>query len=131
MYNLLTILKAILHYIRGVNDYVVEEGTSGIFNYRKWNSGKMEVWGAWRGTVTNYTSFSVFSGYATTITLPTVCQFISTPQLNYNTQVGSGFAMPGSGTIGVSTTQFNAYAVSNVSGSATFTVLFQLRGHWK
>lgn len=28
-----------------VTDYVVEEGTSGEWNYRKWNSGRMEAWG--------------------------------------------------------------------------------------
>lgn len=45
MYNLLTILKAILRFIRGISDYVVEEGTSGIWTYIKWNSGKAECWG--------------------------------------------------------------------------------------
>ncbi len=28
-----------------VADYVVEQGTSGIWNYRKWNSGAAELWG--------------------------------------------------------------------------------------
>lgn len=27
-------------------DYIVEEGTSGIWTYRKWASGKAECWGA-------------------------------------------------------------------------------------
>ena len=26
-------------------DYVTEEGTSGVWKYRKWNSGKIEAWG--------------------------------------------------------------------------------------
>jgi len=30
----------------GIADYVVEQGTSGIWTYRKWNSGKSECWGA-------------------------------------------------------------------------------------
>lgn len=29
----------------GITDYVVERGTSGIWNYRKWNSGFAECWG--------------------------------------------------------------------------------------
>ena len=29
----------------GINDYVVEQGTSGIWTYRKWNSGIAEYWG--------------------------------------------------------------------------------------
>ena len=33
-------------------DHVVEEGTSGIWTYRKWSSGKLELWGAEsKGTV--------------------------------------------------------------------------------
>lgn len=41
MYNLLTILKAILHFIRGVSDYVVEQSTSGMWTYEKWASGRV------------------------------------------------------------------------------------------
>lgn len=26
-------------------DYITEEGTSGVWRYRKWNSGKIEAWG--------------------------------------------------------------------------------------
>ena len=26
-------------------DYIVEQGTSGIWTYRKWNSGNLEAWG--------------------------------------------------------------------------------------
>ena len=32
-------------------DYIVEEGTSGIWTYRKWNSGKVELWGHTTGSV--------------------------------------------------------------------------------
>lgn len=32
-------------YTKPVVDFVVEEGTSGIWNYRKWNSGLAECWG--------------------------------------------------------------------------------------
>lgn len=28
------------------NDYIVEQGTSGIWTYRKWNSGVAECWGS-------------------------------------------------------------------------------------
>ena len=28
----------------GINDYVVEQGTSGDWTYRKWNSGAVELW---------------------------------------------------------------------------------------
>ena len=30
---------------KGVADYIIEQGTSGIWTYRKWNSGIAECWG--------------------------------------------------------------------------------------
>lgn len=30
--------------LNGVNDYVVDQGTSSSWDYRKWNSGKVELW---------------------------------------------------------------------------------------
>lgn len=35
-------------------DYIVEEGTSGRWLYRKWNSGKAELWGKFSQTQTAY-----------------------------------------------------------------------------
>ena len=54
----------------GIKDYVVEQGTSGIWTYRKWSSGVAECWGSytttggsstegslyWKGTSTAYPS---------------------------------------------------------------------------
>lgn len=33
----------------GIDDYIVEQGTSGIWTYRKWNSGLGEYWGKEQG----------------------------------------------------------------------------------
>ena len=41
-----------------VIDYITEEGTSGIWNYRKWNSGKAEMWG--RSTATRSSATTNF-----------------------------------------------------------------------
>lgn len=38
------------------SDYIVEQGTSGIWAYRKWNSGVMEAWG-------NAESLAITNGY--------------------------------------------------------------------
>ena len=35
-----------------IADYIVEQGTSGIWTYRKWNSGVAECWGYWTTTST-------------------------------------------------------------------------------
>lgn len=36
----------------GAIDFIVEEGTSGIWTYRKWNSGIAECWGTYQSSVT-------------------------------------------------------------------------------
>lgn len=36
-------------------DYIVEEGTSGIWTYRKWNSGIAECWGRYTTTSSSLT----------------------------------------------------------------------------
>lgn len=38
-------------------DYVTEQGTSGVWTYRKWNSGISECWGAHKYTLTAWSSW--------------------------------------------------------------------------
>ena len=40
-----------------VADFVVEQGTSDIWTYRKWNSGIAECWGVSSGTTSITTSW--------------------------------------------------------------------------
>ena len=40
-----TLLTRVLNWIGLIDDYVVEQGTSGIWTYRKRNSGVAECWG--------------------------------------------------------------------------------------
>lgn len=42
-------------------DSIVEEGTDGSWNYRKWSSGRMEAWGTISLTVTEKTALSISS----------------------------------------------------------------------
>ena len=59
-------LKDIANWIKGVDDYIVERGTSDVWTYRKYNSGEFEM------RCGNYFSFT--SGY-TTVTLPEDLRF--------------------------------------------------------
>lgn len=51
-------------------DWIVEQGTSGIWTYRKWNSGVAECWGKSSTTITSWSPWG--SGY------------LSTPNINVN-----------------------------------------------
>lgn len=44
-------LCQILQRLGVISDWVVEQGTSGIWTYRKWNSGIAECWGTKQGSV--------------------------------------------------------------------------------
>lgn len=70
MKRLFTLLKMAFTKLGLIDDYVVEQGTSGKFRYRKWNSGLIEVWS--RQSI-SFSSFASVNGmYRATkiITLP-------------------------------------------------------------
>lgn len=46
-------------------DYIVEQGTSGIWTYRKWNSGKIELWTNSHQFTVSFTKSSIGVYYAT------------------------------------------------------------------
>ena len=46
-----------------MNDFVVEQGTSGIWQYRKWNSGAAECWGIYTASIAITTSAAGYGGY--------------------------------------------------------------------
>lgn len=72
-------------------DYIVEQGTSGIWTYRKWNSGIAECWAkitqtvtpgdAWAGTLN-------LVPYVISVTTP--IEFTGIDCVNANAYVGSG-----------------------------------------
>lgn len=69
--DLLNILNAVLPSFTA--DYIVEQGTSGIWTYRKWNSGIAECWGriSISGLTTNTSLPFTFANtsYETQVTL--------------------------------------------------------------
>ncbi len=74
--------------INGIDiDYIVEQGTSGIWTYRKWNSGIAECWGKQSATVDITTVFgSVYrtNGVKLKSSYPTGL-FSEAPNINYCT----------------------------------------------
>ena len=45
MLNVKKVLVKILQRLYSIKDYVTENGSDGIWRYRKWNSGRIECWG--------------------------------------------------------------------------------------
>ena len=111
------------------SDYVIEQGTEGIWTYRKWDSGIAECWGTWSGSLTHYAT--VFGGYAytTSVNYPTSL-FVVPPVHTYSAYVGSGFALTGTVT-SANSDRVNLYALSNVSGTSTVYFYISSIGRWK
>ena len=61
MINPKKIIKYLLNAVKA--DYVVEQGTSGIWTYRKWNSGIAECWGTYTTSISVGNSSSAYSVY--------------------------------------------------------------------
>ena len=116
-----------------MNDFVVEQGTSGIWTYRKWNSGLAEVWGIYSGSIAITTSASGYGGYRSAqITAPNwPFKFSSTPTVTMTG--GQGF----NGCIinnmqGTNDTRAQFYLSCGTSNAATTRYLhIQAMGRWK
>ena len=108
-------------------DYVVEQGTSGIWTYRKWNSGVAECWGK-----------TSVSGSATmletTVSLPFTFSSNDyivnmTPSLN-GTITNAFLVATSAGNEGRTTTSFK---ISHQTSSTGYSVVYMLNvsGRWK
>lgn len=115
---------------------VIEEGTSGVWKYRKWSNGFSECW----ASVNTSTNFAVWSNpiyYGTTYcprqNFPTGL-FIATPWEQVTMYAGGADVWVGAdSTNRVSSTQTGRYYPLRVgSGStATFNTQFYDFGRWK
>ena len=115
-------------------DYVVEQGTSGVWTYRKWNSGLAEVWLTNHQTLTNCPlNGSLMGGYYAQMNNPPFgnfpVTFTSTPTVTGHGALGSGV---GFATIGVTRT-YVAYvtATGNQNSTEINRISIKLIGHWK
>ena len=112
-------------------DFVVEQGTEGIWTYRKWNSGISECWGIWNGSTTQYASLSYGGAYRVTgLAYPTNL-FISAPILNYSAYLGGAFALTGTIVDTSDASAANFYIQSNQTGTKTTQIRAHAIGRWK
>lgn len=112
-------------------DYVVAKGTSGIWNYRKWNSGFAECWGSVSVSITGSSSMmatnnaSVQKSFPFSFTNTPVVSCSSSRQSNYNHIVGNVI-------LTASILQEVAiHAVGATSDTFSGTLNFKVVGKWK
>ena len=110
-------------------DFIVEQGTSGIWKYQKWNSGKIELW---TESISHTVSYSTISNYlylsSFTVTVPLV-----TSVTYANIQETDWHYAQWTTTTRNSTNQIACrYYSANTNGSGkTYTFMAHVIGTWK
>lgn len=110
-------------------DYVVAQGTSGGWTYRKWANGTAECWFYGYNSLTYGNEVNgLYGGYGT-VTFPFA--FYAIPVVVYSCHLTNGYDW--SGKAMVSTSSFNFYGVSQSSLASTtsVTIYAYAIGRWK
>ena len=116
--------------------YVVEDGTSDGWKYRKWSDGRFELWKYYVGAPTtgsNYSTLGNLYGYRLDdVAFPTECTPSDTEyHVSATWAVGNGFAMS-SGTLNSQTlNKFALYCLASHSGQTTVKINIYVTGKWK
>ena len=129
-------LAKILYRLNLIEDYVIEEGVSGIWKYRKWAGGLAECWGVNTGTGSFKAWGSIYSHDCPSVDYPADL-FVSVEYL-------SGFAVYQGGNVvssvenspqgEPSSTVFPGIITirgTKTTGTFTFTHHRYARGRWK
>ena len=111
---------------------VIEQGTKGIWTYRKWSDGTAECFGSYTNSIAVTTSSAAYGGYRSgEISIPTFpITFKSAPVVNANVASSGGVWL--NNVNNITTTGGKFYLSSGVSSAtASRTIAFHVSGKWK
>lgn len=110
-----------------MQDFVVEQGTSGIWTYRKWNSGIAECWGTYRETEATIFSSTGNVYYKALPAQTFPFTFSSVPCVVTNISMGN----IGSSMNSATTSSVSVYVISAVGTERAVTAHIYAIGRWK
>lgn len=111
-------------------DYVVEKGTSGIWTYRKWQSGISECWGSQDATPTTMTAFDRVYYFDTEVAFPAnlfVNGVYDVQTTVFSKNGGLYWASP----YNCSTEKTTVRVMGGDSTVRTSTIWYSIKGKWK
>lgn len=113
-------------------DYIIEQGTSGIWTYRKWNSGIAECWGERSVNSASYSSWgSIYSFDVLGVAYPTGL-FNTTPNCIAQVSASGNTVSSINSSGGSNTTTPSVTAIRGTTASAgSVKVRYQAIGTWK
>lgn len=112
-------------------DWIVEQGTSGIWTYRKWNSGIAECWtSAWQIDTAGSVS-SLMGGYYGKVIADLPFTFVTVGNISGNGCTGTGLGWVYCGVDSTNNaTQVNIYVCGNQNSTA-IKYRCHVTGTWK
>lgn len=117
-----------------MGDYITDTGTSGIWTYRKWNSGIAECWGRKGSQNYNMTTISgngYYSSAGETVALPaglfTSITSATSDRCGGTTENG----LVSTNIRSVSNNQLAYFVWNTVSGTLNVDIAFMVKGRWK
>ncbi|HIT34786.1 MAG TPA: hypothetical protein IAC31_09230 [Candidatus Faecousia intestinigallinarum] len=118
--------------VSGLADYVLEQGSSGIWVWRKWYSGIAECWGSATFTTAITDSWGSLYEAATVAAQPYPFAFAAEPQelVNVNGGVGKGIETAGRQTANHTATYF-IFRPSEYPTRMEYVINFFVIGRWK
>ena len=116
-------------------DIVIERGTSGIWTYEKWNSGKAVCWGTKTGNLSKISTYFNFHLYAFTDVAFPSSLFIEPPKAFPKMRIGTS----GGGTIDIryngdatiTKDKMNVYGISETNATQACRADIYAIGRWK
>ena len=113
-----------------MTDFIIEQGTSGIWTYRKWNSGIAECWGKSAPSAQISTAWG--TGYASAVLAATYPSglFIDVPSVQL-TNAASWEAIPMGYTHTKDSISYQLFRASSMGSGQTFSVSIHAIGRWK
>lgn len=117
-----------------MTDFVVEQGTSGIWEYRKWYSGKAECWGRSRATVDILTAWeAIYYGTVDGVAFPSGL-FTEAPMCQVTPEYGGTMQIAWNAVGGEATstsTPSMVFCRPNIAEGISFDILYYAIGKWK
>lgn len=124
-------LKTIDNGGKTVVDYIVEQGTSGIWTYRKWASGIAECWGVdSRSRAMTIQYGTAYYSDIPNITFPSGL-FVSAPTvIASRSNVGNATGLV-TVSVGCDDSKVSGYAYSATSLTTEVSIAIHAKGRWK
>lgn len=112
-----------------VADFVVEKGTSGIWTYRKWQSGIAECWGIAMATATTMTAFDRVYYFDTEVSFPS--SFFTSIQNVQATAYSSSGGLYWASPYNFSNLKTTVRVISGDSQARSCDIWYSIKGKWK